>query len=81
MGLDDIYYLDLNLRNDWTSTLHPDKNSYLYGGLSASVIASNWIDVELAELLEDRASAAQVGSTMDPYLVFPIYYTETKYGG
>ena len=81
LGLDDIYYLDLNLRNDWTSTLHPDKNSYLYGGLSASVIASNWIDVDWLNFWKIRASAAQVGSTMDPYLVFPIYYTETKYGG
>ena len=29
LGFDDTYYLDANLRNDWTSTLHPDNNSYL----------------------------------------------------
>ena len=36
-GWDDTYYIDLSLRNDWSSTLHPDNNSYLYGGLSQLV--------------------------------------------
>lgn len=80
LGFDDTYFLDLNLRNDWTSTLHPDKNSYLYGGASASVMASNWIDADWLNFWKLRASSAQVGSTMDPYLVYPVYITGTKYG-
>ncbi|WP_294082277.1 SusC/RagA family TonB-linked outer membrane protein [Proteiniphilum sp. UBA5384] len=86
VGLDDTYYLDANMRNDWTSTLHPDHNSYLYGGLSASVIMSNLVKTDWLNFWKLRASAAQVGSTMDPYLVYPVYVTNDglntkKYGG
>ena len=86
VGFDDTYYLDANLRNDWTSTLHPDHNSYLYGGLSASVIMSNLVKADWLNFWKLRGSAAQVGSTMDPYLVYPVYITNDgsntkKYGG
>jgi len=79
-GLDDTYFLDFNLRNDWTSTLHRDKNSFLYGGASVSVMASNWVKRSWLNFWKLRASMAQVGSTMDPYLVFPIKVLDTKYG-
>lgn len=81
LGWDDTYYLDLNLRNDWTSTLHPDYNSYLYGGASASVMLSNLIKAPWLNFWKLRASAAQVGSTMNSYLINPIYVAETKYDG
>lgn len=80
MGLDDTYYLDMNLRNDWTSTLHPDHNSYLYGGLSASVIMSNLVKADWLNFWKLRASAAQVGSTMAPYLVYPTLITDWANG-
>ncbi|MDR0394707.1 MAG: SusC/RagA family TonB-linked outer membrane protein, partial [Tannerella sp.] len=86
LGLDDTYYLDANLRNDWTSTLHPDHNNYLYGGLSASLIMSNLVKADWLNFWKLRSSAAQVGSTMDPYLVYPVYITDDgsntkKYNG
>lgn len=80
IGFDDTYYLDMNLRNDWSSTLHPDHNSYLYGGISASVIASNFFKEDWLNFWKIRASAAQVGSTMDAYRVYPVFITNTKYG-
>ncbi len=80
LGFDDTYYLDANLRNDWSSTLHPDNNSYLYGGLSASVILSNLVKAHWLNFWKVRASAAQVGSTMPEYQVYPVYLTGTKYG-
>ncbi len=76
LGFDDTYYLDMNLRNDWSSTLHPDHNSYLYGGLSASVMMSNLVKADWLSFWKLRASAAQVGSTMDAYRVYPIYITD-----
>ncbi|MBC8601836.1 SusC/RagA family TonB-linked outer membrane protein [Parabacteroides acidifaciens] len=73
-GWDDTYYLDFSLRNDWTSTLHPDRNSYLYGGLSAAVMVNNWMkDVEWLDYWKVRGSMAQVGSTMSAYNVYPTY--------
>lgn len=81
IGWEDTYYLDFSLRNDWTSTLHPDRNSYLYGGLSAAVIASNWLkEVEWLDFWKIRASMAQVGSTMDAYNVYKVYQVKDTYG-
>lgn len=79
-GFDDTYYLDLNLRNDWSSTLHPDHNSFLYGGASASVLLSSLIKNDWLSYWKIRASVAQVGSTMDAYGIYPIMVTDTKYG-
>ena len=80
LGFDDTYYLDLNFRNDWTSVLHPDKNSFLYGGASASIILSNLIRASWLPYWKLRGSFAQVGSTMSPYQIYPIMLTGTKYG-
>ena len=80
MGFKDTYFLDGNIRNDWDSRLPQKHNSYLYGGLSASVM--------LNQLLKDktpwlnywkvRASLAQVGSTLGAYSITD-YYLNTKY--
>lgn len=80
LGLDDTYYLDLNLRNDWSSTLHPNHNSFLYGGVSASVMMSNLLKADWLDFWKLRASAAQVGSTMSAYQVYPILITDWSDG-
>lgn len=80
LGLDDTYYLDLNLRNDWTSVLHPDHNSFLYGGASASILMSNLIKADWLTYWKLRGSMAQVGSTMDAYGIYPIVVVGDKYG-
>lgn len=73
-GWNDTYYVDFSLRNDWSSTLHPDNNSYLYGGLSVAAIASNWFkNTPWLNFWKLRASMAQVGSTMSPYNVYNVY--------
>lgn len=80
LGFDDTYYLDLNLRNDWSSTLHPDHNSFLYGGASGSILMSSLIKADWLNYWKIRASIAQVGSTMDAYGIYPIMVTGDKYG-
>ncbi|MDD7455682.1 MAG: SusC/RagA family TonB-linked outer membrane protein [Bacteroidales bacterium] len=79
-SFDDTYFLDMNVRNDWTSTLHPDYNSYLYGGLSASVLLNRFIDKPWLDFWKIRASMAQLGSTIGAYQIFPIVETGTRYG-
>lgn len=81
VGWDDTYYVDFSLRNDWSSTLPEHLNSYLYGGLSLSAIASNYLkNVSWLDFWKVRASLAQVGSTMSPYNVLEPYVLGTKYG-
>ncbi|HEX6334330.1 MAG TPA: SusC/RagA family TonB-linked outer membrane protein, partial [Flavisolibacter sp.] len=41
----DYLFLTLNARNDWSSTLPKDNNSFFYPGVNASVIASRLLDL------------------------------------
>ena len=50
--LDDTCFLDASVRNDMSSTLSPNHNSYWYGGLSASVLAHKWVNAEWLNFLE-----------------------------
>jgi TonB-linked SusC/RagA family outer membrane protein len=82
IGWDDTYYVDFALRNDWSSTLPEQNNSYLYGSLSLSMIASNYLkNVDWLNFWKIRGSLAQVGSTMTPYQTRQIYANEAKYNG
>jgi hypothetical protein len=45
-GWKDAIYLTLSARNDWSSTLPIDKNSYFYWGANASVILTDLFDIK-----------------------------------
>ena len=77
LGYDDTYYLDGSIRNDWDSRLPVANNSYLYYGLSASVMLNQFIKDKAPWLnyWKLRASAAQVGSTLGAYSIYPTYST------
>lgn len=80
LGYLDTYFLDFNVRNDWVSTLHPDHNSFLYGGASASILLSNLIKADWLNYWKIRGSFAQVGSTLEAYGIYETYPTGLKYG-
>ncbi len=78
-GFDDTYFLDGSVRNDWDSRLPDSNNSYLYGGLSASVMLNQFIHkAPWLNYWKVRASMAQVGSTLDVYNTIVQYqYTNS----
>ena len=80
VGFDDTYFLDGSLRNDWDSRLPVANNSFLYGGLSASVMLNQLIkDVDWLNYWKLRGSFAQVGSTMGAYNTIMAYnYTNSS---
>lgn len=81
VGFDDTYFLDGSIRNDWDSRLPEAENSYLYGGLSASVMLNQFIGDKAPWLnyWKIRGSLAQVGSTLDVYKTIMQYqYTNTN---
>ncbi len=81
VGFDDTYFLDGSLRNDWDSKLPKSSNSYLYGGLSASVLVSNFFkELKWLNYWKVRGSLAQVGSTLAAYAATTNYLTSTAYG-
>lgn len=73
LGFKEQVYLTLNARNDWSSTLPIDNNSFFYPGASLSWIASQTFNLtnSAISLLKFRGSYGKTGSDANPYLVYP----------
>lgn len=67
-GYNDMIYLDLTARNDWSSTLPSQNRSYFYPSASLSVLVSEIVPlprwITFAKL---RSGYAQVGNDTNPY--------------
>ncbi len=80
VGFDDTYFLDGSIRNDWDSRLPVANNSFLYGGLSASIMLNQFFkDADWLNYWKLRGSFAQVGSTMSAYSTLMAYNGATSY--
>ncbi|WP_299252299.1 SusC/RagA family TonB-linked outer membrane protein [uncultured Aquimarina sp.] len=67
-------YLDLSARNDWSSTLPKDNNSYFYPAASISFIPSSLFTIpEAIDFLKLRFNIAEVGKDTDPYNLFKTF--------
>ncbi len=61
-------FLDLTARNDWSSTLPPDNNSYFYPSATFSAVISDMTNLgETISFAKLRAGWSQVGSDTDPF--------------
>jgi TonB-linked SusC/RagA family outer membrane protein len=71
----DYLFLDLSARNDWSSTLSKDNNSFFYPSASASFIASDAFNFQsnTVRYLKFRGSIAQAGSSGNPYQLTGTY--------
>lgn len=78
VGYKNWAFLTVTGRNDWSSTLPEENNSFFYPSVNTSVILSDALDFEGGYLsyLKLRANYAQVGSDEDPYQLdfrfFPV---------
>jgi len=78
-----MVYLDLTLRNDWSSTLPTNKMSYLYPSVTGS-----WVFTEMPTLRNNsiisfgkvRAGWAQVGNDTDPYRLMTLWTNYDNFG-
>ena len=68
-------FVDITGRNDWSSTLPLDNNSFFYPSVSASFIASDAFDIssDFLTFLKLRASLAQAGNSGFPYQLAGAY--------
>ena len=66
-------FLEYSVRNDWSSALPKDNNSYMYPAVSVSGVITDIfkIDSKVLSFAKARASWAQVGSDTDPYSLEP----------
>ncbi|WP_299989408.1 SusC/RagA family TonB-linked outer membrane protein [uncultured Pontibacter sp.] len=81
VGYKDTYFIDASLRNDISSTLPPDNNSYWYPSVSGSMVFSELIDWSPLSFGKIRASYAQAGSDLTPYRTTPFFISGTVYAG
>jgi TonB-linked SusC/RagA family outer membrane protein len=81
LGFKNMIYLSLTARNDWSSTLPVNHDSYFYPSASLSAIISQMVHLPSAiSYLKLRFSAAQVGRDADPYSINNTYLTNTPFG-
>ena len=69
-------FLGITGRNDWSSTLPKDKNSFFYPSGNLSFVFSDAIRMpDFVSYGKIRASAAQVGNDAAPYLLESVFLT------
>lgn len=86
MDWEEIVYLTITGRNDWSSTLPYDLNSFFYPSISTAI---NFTDIPALEGMKNvlsygklRASIAQVGRDARPYKIYPaLEYKDVTTGG
>lgn len=84
LGYKSLFFVDGTVRNDWSSTLPIDKNSFVYPSLTTSLILSelkgidkiNWLD-----FAKVRLGWAQVGNDTDPYQLQKAYEATQAFDG
>lgn len=81
LGYNNVMFLELTGRNDWSSTLPVNHNSYFYPSASYSMIFSNWLSRwKWLSYGKFRASIAQIGSDTDPYETSLAYAAPVLFG-
>lgn len=81
MSYDEKVFLDITGRNDWSSTLPTDNNSYFYPSATLSAIASDMFELpKFVSFAKLRAAYAEVGNDTDPYKLTSYYTNETPFG-
>ncbi len=75
VGYKSYLYLDVTARNDWSSTLPVENNSYFYPSVSLSTVLTEAFNIESKFLsyAKLRASLAEVGSATDPYQLAQVF--------
>lgn len=85
LGWRNMLYLDGTARNDWSSTLPAESNSYFYPSVTASMIFSELPAVKELSWLsfgKIRLGLAQVGNDTDPYRLQEAYLPASNtFGG
>ena len=76
-------FLNITGRNDWSSTLPVDNNSYFYPSVTASVLLSEafgWRS-KAVYYLKIRGGWSQVGADANPYQLATVFTSETAFNG
>ena len=80
MSYEDLLFLNVTARNDWTSTLPIGNNSFFYPSVNLGFVFSEAYELpDFFSYGKLRASWAQVGKDTDPYLIGQTYTSPSIY--
>lgn len=81
LGWRDMIYLDLTARNDWSSTLPKENQSYFYPSASLSLLLDQMVDLgDEVDLMKFRGGWARAGNDTDPYQLYSTYGNAGQWG-
>jgi len=81
IGYKDTYFMDFTGRNDWSSTLPENSNSYFYPSISGGVILSDLVSLPGLDYAKLRVGWTEVGNDAAPYSLVDPYVARTPFGG
>ena len=81
IGYKDVFFLDLTGRNDWSSTLPEDNNSYFYPSISGGLILSDLVSAPGLEYAKIRAGWTAVGNDASAFALVDPYVASTPFDG
>lgn len=73
LGWRELLYLDISARNDWSSTLPEDSNSYFYPSTSLSFVFSEVLSDGIIDFGKVRISRAQAGNDAPEYSLLDVF--------
>ena len=77
-----MLFLDVTGRNDWSSTLPVDNNSYFYPSVTLSAVISDMMNLpEPISFVKLRGAYAEVGNDTNPYSLSNVFVSSTAWGG
>ncbi|MBB3701058.1 outer membrane receptor protein involved in Fe transport [Flammeovirga yaeyamensis] len=77
-------FVDFTARNDWSSTLPKENNSYFYPSVTVSAVLSDMLQIDspVLSMLKVRGGWAQVGSDTNPYSLRQTFgFRDTPWNG
>ncbi|WP_222942314.1 SusC/RagA family TonB-linked outer membrane protein [Arenibacter arenosicollis] len=81
IGFKDMFYIDATGRNDWSSTLPENNNSYFYPSISSSLLLNRALNLNGGvSLIKLRAGYAEVGNDTFAYNLQPVLNSGSSWG-
>ena len=84
LGYNNMAFLTLRARNDWSSTLPVNNNHYFYPSVEASFVATELPflqEQDYVSYFKLRGAIAQVGKDASPLSIYPALEATEDYGG
>lgn len=82
LGFQESIFLTLTARNDWSSTLPENNNSFFYPGATLSIVFSEYLPDNMSDVLslgKIRLAYGQTGNDAPVYVVNPVFVQTEVY--